>query len=117
MTRPVANLRSGARAGYGVWLIVVHKARTIVFVPVFVLASLFALMVFLSALGASVRSCSCVLALSSAVGVGLAIGEVAVGARVSRPPTPLAASRPTAHPWVLWRRPTTHSCVQESRRT
>jgi hypothetical protein len=74
-TRPLPRVR----AVYGIFIRVSHNAHPAVFVPILVIAGVFALLVLLSTIAAKQRICRCLLPMGSAIGIVLALGEVFLG--------------------------------------
>jgi hypothetical protein len=64
---------------YGIFIRAAHNAHPAVYVPILVVAGVFALLVVLSTVAAKQRSCRCLLPMGSAVGIILALGEVFLG--------------------------------------
>ncbi len=68
-----------ARAVYGIFIRVAHNAHPAVFVPILVIAGVFALLVAVSTIAAKQRTCRCLLPMGSAIGIVLALGEIFLG--------------------------------------
>lgn len=77
--RTPTHARVRASAVYAIFIRVAHNAHPAVFVPILVVAGVFAMLVLVSTIAAKQRSCRCLLPIGSAIGIVLALGEVFLG--------------------------------------